>query len=373
MKILITGTHFTPAQAVIEKLKESSSVEIIYVGRSSTREGDNSPSVESQILPGLGVKFVPIITGRLQRSFTPYTIPSLLKIPLGLVQSFLLIVKEKPDAVLSFGGYVAVPVVISAWLLSIPVMIHEQTLLPGLANKISALFANRIALTFPQKGQYKNIVVTGNPIRKELLINDKKVDMEYRKMFETAKKEGYPVVFITAGNQGSHIINKVIEECLSGLVKFAYVIHQTGDSKYGDYENLNKVKEGLEFPQRYLAAKWINGRQVGYILRHANLALTRGGVNTLLEAAYFSLPVLLVPIAGHAEQAVNAEYFTRLGLARTLKEKDLGSDNLIKVLKEMLKNIKTLQSGAKKAKNMVVEDAADRLALETILLAKNHQ
>src|SRR3989344_8533303 len=95
MKILVTGAHFTTAMAVIEELQKQPNIELVYVGRKTTREGDSSPSPESKIIPEMGVRFIPIITGRLQRSFTIYTIPSLLKIPIGLLQSFWIIFREK--------------------------------------------------------------------------------------------------------------------------------------------------------------------------------------------------------------------------------------------------------------------------------------
>src|SRR3990167_11273168 len=100
MNILITGAHFTPAVAVIEQLKKYPDISITYVGRKYTQEGDDSSSVESQVIPTLGVKFISLITGRLQRSFTRYTILSILKIPIGFVQAFYIILKEKPDVVL---------------------------------------------------------------------------------------------------------------------------------------------------------------------------------------------------------------------------------------------------------------------------------
>ena len=82
MRILITGAHFTPAVAVVEELKKRDGLEIIYVGRSATMEGDNTLSQEAQVLPKLGVRFISITTGRLQRFLSPYFVISLLKIPL---------------------------------------------------------------------------------------------------------------------------------------------------------------------------------------------------------------------------------------------------------------------------------------------------
>jgi len=112
MKILITGTHFTSALAVLEELKKYEDIKLIYAGRNTTREGDSSKSVESEVLPKYGIKFIPVIAGRLQKAFTIYTIPSLLKLPIGFIQAFVIFLKEKPDVILSFGGYVSVPIVI---------------------------------------------------------------------------------------------------------------------------------------------------------------------------------------------------------------------------------------------------------------------
>ena len=190
MRILLTGTHFTTAAATIPELQKFHDVKLVYVGRKTTKEGDSTPSVESIELPKLGVKFIPITTGRLQRSFTLYTIPSLLKIPVGFIQALFIILKEKPDVVLSFGGYVGVPIVFWAWLFSIPVIIHEQTLVSGLANTISSWFADKIAVSFESDDSFngEKVILTGNPIRQEIL--DAKV---------VRRRSLLPTILITGG------------------------------------------------------------------------------------------------------------------------------------------------------------------------------
>ena len=87
-----------------------------------------------------GIPSYALTTGRLQRTFTRYTIPSLLKVPVGFVQSLQFLRQIKPDVICSFGGYPAVPVVMAGWFLGIPSITHEQTLIPGLANKIISRF-----------------------------------------------------------------------------------------------------------------------------------------------------------------------------------------------------------------------------------------
>lgn len=373
MKILVTGTHFTPAQATIEELIKDSLVEIVYVGRKSTREGDDSPSVESPVLKELNVRFIPVVSGRLQRSFTIYTIPSLLKIPFGFLQAFLILIKEKPDAVLSFGGYISVPVVVLAWFLSIPVILHEQTLVSGLANRINSYFADKIALSFSENHVFdgKNTILTGNPLRKEILGIDNNMAHVGKNVIYSEK---LPVLLVTGGNQGSHIINQTLAEILPELTQIAYVIHQTGDSKFADYEQLVKLRLSLKNPERFLVTKWVDAHEMGYVLKSVDLAVSRAGINTLLELAYFGIPTLVIPIPYlyQDEQNVNGKFFTELGLTRVLPQRNLTGKNLLENIKNMIKDLKNLKEKAKEAKKVVIPDAAKRLALETMLLV-NHQ
>lgn len=360
MKILVTGAHFTPAIAVIEELKKYPDTQVVYVGRKKTLEGDNAPSVESQVLPSLGVKFIPIVTGRLQREFTIYTIPSLLKIPIGFIQAFFIILYQKPDVILSFGGYVGVPLVMAGWLLSVPVIIHEQTLISGLASKISALFANKVALSFPNKSSGEKFILTGNPIRREII--------EMRKGVNLKHPEGVklPVILVTGGNQGSHVINLAVEECLQGLTKIARIIHITGDNKFKDYERLKNLENNS-----YSVRKWV-GDSWGEVLSKADLVVSRAGINTLFELAYLGKPVLLVPIPYlyGDEQNKNAKYFEKLGLAKILPQSQLCADTLLRNINIMLQNLPKLKEKAKEAKKVIIPDAGKRLALETVLLAK---
>lgn len=368
MKILITGAHFTPAVAVIEKLKKYPDAQIVYVGRKTTQEGDSSISQESLVLPKLGVKFTPIITGRIQREFSLHTIPSLLKIPIGFIQSFYIILSEKPDVVLSFGGYVAVPLVAISWLFSIPILIHEQTSVSGLANKVSAIFADKVALSFKQNYIFdERSMFTGNPLRKEILMPIKNIPPEYTKLFAYSKKNNLPVILIMGGNQGSHTINKVVEGILKQLVNLAVIIHVTGDNRYGDFQRITKLQD-----ERYLVKKWI-GQEIGAILQRVGFVICRGGVNTLTELAYLGKPALVIPFEPLYldEQNKNAHYFQKLGLVKILPQSKLDGKSLLWNIKFMLKNLARFGKGAKNAKQFIISDAASRLALETTLLVKD--
>lgn len=372
MKILVTGSHFTPAQAVIEKLLEVPDLEIVYLGRKYARDDDKAASVESKILPDLGVKFIPLIAGRLNRFFSFYSLIALLKTPIGFIQSFYYLLKEKPDLIVSFGGFTGMPVVICGWFLSVPSLIHEQSLKMGLSNLISSIFANKIAVSFKNMNlpgfiNDKKVIVIGNPIRKEIL-TPQKPSKEIKTFLESANRRKKPLILITAGNQGSHFINLIVEDKLLELTKFASLIHQTGDSKYDDYSNLEKHQS-----ENYLVDKWIDGGDLSYILDSTDLVISRGGMNTLIELALKSAPSLMIPLPVGSEQKNNVAYFRKLGLGESLDEKKITPEIFIEKIKEMLSQKVYWKKSASQSKTAVILDAEKKLVQEILLMLNNQE
>lgn len=357
-KILICGSHFTSAQAVIEQMLSHSGIEISYVGRLTTMEGDKSQSVESQIIPKLGVKYYTITTGRLSRSWGLRGLLSVLKIPVGFVQAFHLLLRINPDVVLSFGGYVSVPVVVVAKLMGKPVVLHEQTLVSGLANRVCGWFADKIAISYPD-GKYEfaknKMVLTGNPIRKDLLSNHK--DDEITKFLSGNKK----VVYITGGNQGAMAINQAIEAILP--VEGVALIWQTGDSKFGNFEKAMNVVKRYNLEKKVLVRKWFDAGEVGQILKRVDLVICRAGINTLNELAYFDVRAIVVPYPYlyKNEQMVNAHYFGSLGLVKIIPQNDLNPDNLLVSIRTEIEKGK-----ANLGKKVVVEDAAEKICSQVL-------
>ena len=138
MKVVIVGGHLAPALSVIEVLPKDT--EILFIGRKYALEGDNALSLEYKTITSMNISFVGLNTGRLQRKLTKFTFFSLMKLPFGIIKSFLILLKFKPDVVVGFGGYVSIPVAFCAYLLRIPIVIHEQTMEAGLANKFVSFF-----------------------------------------------------------------------------------------------------------------------------------------------------------------------------------------------------------------------------------------
>lgn len=361
MKILIAGTHFTPAIALIEELKKEKGVEIIYAGRKTTLEGDKTSSIESVILPSLNVEFISIITGRLYRRISFYALISFLKIPVGFLQAFIVTLKNRPDIVVSFGGYISVPIVFVSWLFSIPVISHEQGITLGLANKINSIFSDKIALSFPGKNEDERYVLTGNPLRKSVL-NAGRLK-EYRDFFDNAKKKGLKTILVTGGNQGAHTINLAIEDSLKEFKKIAALIHITGDSKFKDYERLKEKEE-----DGYLVRKWIN-EDFGGILKEVDLVICRGGINTIMEVLFFGKPMIIIPLSKkiNTEQIKNAKYFEKYGMVKILYQEELSGKNLLSLVNNILKNLEYFKQKALKAKAIINPDAAKALALQILL------
>lgn len=368
MKIVITGSHFTPAQSVIEKLLENPDIEIVYFGRKYARDNDKAPSVESKILPELGIKFIPITAGRLNRFFSFYTLVSFLKTPIGFIQSFYHLLKEKPDLIVSLGGFTGMPVVINGWLLSVPSLIHEQSLKMGLSNFISGIFADKVAVSFDnfKKPAFINpekFIVTGNPIRKEFMNPQKAPSKKVKDFVTSAHKRKKPVILVTAGNQGSHFMNLLVEDKMEHITKQAAIIHQTGDSKYDDYANLEKHQT-----ENYLVHKWIDAEDISYIMDNADLIISRAGINTLLEISLKSVPTLMIPIPVGSEQKENARFFARNGLGEMLEEKKLTPDIFMEKVNYALSNKTPLKKAASKSKNLVILDADKRLLQEILIM-----
>lgn len=365
MKIAICGGHLTPALAIISELKKRNIDNLVFIGRSKAMEGDPSPSAESVVISNLGLKFYAIPVGRLQRRFTRYTIPSLLKAPLGAAAALLILSQERPDLVISFGSYVALPVVVAAWVLGIPSITHEQTVKGGLANKIISSFAKKIALSWPDSLELfpkDKCVVTGNPIRSEIL--------SLRK-----KRTSRPAVFITGGNQGAHSVNEAVLEIIEPLLEKYEVFHQTGGAeKFRDYEMMTARVSTLpqRLARRYAAAKWLNSAEVADVYAKAALVVGRSGANTVTEVAALGIPSLFIPLpwAGGGEQVKNAEMLENLGAAIVLPQDRLTPKRLLSAINAMMSGLPSYKQAAKLAKKLINPAAAQIFVDEALKLVK---
>ncbi len=333
IKIVLTGGHAgTTAISVVEEiLRRKLGWKIFWIGAQGAVEGKKVATLESEVFPSLGVTLQPINAGRIQRKFSLYTIPSLFKIPLGFIQAFLLILRIKPKLVLSFGAFTAFPVVVSAYLLGIPVVVHEQTVAAGRANRASAPFAKKIALARKDSKRFfprKKCVVVGNPILAEIAGIKPKTRLG-----------DPPTVFITCGSRGSQIINEAVEKILErGLSAYRF-IHQTGPLDYPKFLARKKaLAESLS--ENYQVVSRIHPLKMAWVYKQADIVVARAGANTVSEIIATKRPSILIPIPWSYldEQTKNAQEAERMGLARIVDQDALTPSTLLDALEKVRQN-----------------------------------
>lgn len=356
IRFVLTGGHLTPALALIEELKNNQKVEFVFFGRQYSTEGSKNQSAEYQIITKRKIKFHSISAGRFQRRFTSYTVPSLLKIPLGFLQAFFWLVVVRPKLIVSFGGYISAPVVFAGWLLGIDSITHEQAAIPGLATKINSLFVKKIFLSWSQSLSYFNNAkseVIGNLSRKSFF-SSKVVSKSIAKFLKTTKG----IILITGGNQGSHFLNRITFELVKSAGDLA-VLHQVGTANWRDDQ---KIAKSIKL-KNYLAVDYIDPQDFGAVLKGVFLVISRAGANTVWDLAIAKKPAILVPlpISASGEQTANADILKKAGMARITLQKDLTLPKLKLEIRKMLGEIESYREAAAAFYQKLPRDATNKL------------
>lgn len=332
-RIVLTGGHAaTTALAVIEEIhKEHKNWDIYWIGPKRAMEGKEIETSAARVLPNMGVHYYPIVAGRLQMKWTLYTIPSLVRVPIGFLQSLHLLIKIKPNVIISFGGYAAFPVVFIGWVLRIPVIIHAQTVVVGLSNRLSFPFAKKIAIARKESLSFipsPKVIVTGNPV------------MSSVKSVGIKKEKGNPpTLYITGGSTGSQVINSTVDKILEKLLVDFYIIHQTGEL---DFDSFVKRKETLpqNLSMRYEVVDFIEPNDIWKIYKKADILISRAGANTISEILITGRPSILIPHpkVTFDEQNKNANLAQKSGLVVVLKQDNLTKGALLEAIYYVSKN-----------------------------------
>ena len=344
MKIALVGGHFSPAFALFQALPKTDKV--LFLGRKYAIEGENTYSFEYLICQKEKIPFFDIPAGRIQRKLTKFSLLTLFKTSKGIRIAKKILQQERPDIVVSFGGYLSVPVALAAKMFSIPVVIHEQTQKGGLANRLIGKFiADKICLTFDSSKAYfpeNKSVLTGLPLRREVFEEGKPL---------ISVPEGEKLLYVTGGSTGSHFINELIGQNLISLLSAFTVVHQVGDSsEYRDFEKLRELQEGLsdELKKKYCLKKFVEPDEIGWILQNTDVVVSRSGINTVVELLELGIPALLIPLpfGQRNEQLENAELFVSKDLGEYLLQKNVTSENFLSALDRVIK-IKRVQGKTK--------------------------
>lgn len=323
-RIILTGGgtagHVTPNIALIPKLKDLG-YDIQYIGSYN--------GIEKELIEPFGVPYHGISSGKLRRYFSVQNFTDPFRVVKGFSEARKLIKDLKPDVIFSKGGFVSVPVVLAGKRCKVPVIIHESDMTPGLANKIAIPSAAKVCCNFPEtldslpKGK---AVLTGSPIRQELLSGNKIAAMDLCGF--TADK---PVILVIGGSLGSVIVNNAVRKSLPELLKEFQIIHLCGKGKTDEFLNGTKG---------YCQYEYIKD-ELRDIFALADIVISRAGANAICELLALRKPNLLIPLSAKAsrgDQILNARSFERQGFSMVLEEEELTEETLVSAVHKLYDN-----------------------------------
>ncbi|MFJ4921070.1 UDP-N-acetylglucosamine--N-acetylmuramyl-(pentapeptide) pyrophosphoryl-undecaprenol N-acetylglucosamine transferase [Streptomyces sp. NPDC088725] len=369
-----TGGHTYPALTAIRTLQsrlaaEGRALDVLWIG---TADG-----LEARVAPAEGIAFATVATGKIRRSSNPLKMVSpanvrdMARVPLGVAQARKIVADFRPDVVLATGGYVAVPAGLAARMCRRPLVLHEQTVRLGLANRKLASSATRIAVSSESSipllpDSVRGVaVVTGNPIRPEVLAGhaDKAVEALELRGFDPQ----LPTVYVTGGAQGSQQINGIVRDSLAWLLSHANVIHQCGPANL-DTLRQHAASLSTELASRYYLTGFV-GPELPDVLALADVVISRSGAGTLAELTALGKPAVFIPLASAAgnEQAHNARHLEDAGAAVALLGEVTGT-SLRDAVGPLLTDPVRRDAMAEQARVHGRPDAADRL-VDVILSA----
>ncbi|MFE2708857.1 glycosyltransferase [Streptomyces mirabilis] len=364
-----TGGHTYPALTAIRTTSARLArlgigLEVLWVGTAT--------GLEARVAEREGIPFTTVATGKIRRSSNPLKLASpanikdMGRVPLGAVQARAIVSDFEPDVVLSTGGYVAVPVGLATKFCRRPLVIHEQTVRLGLANRALARAATRVAVssesTLPllPESVRSSAVVTGNPVRPEVLTGQP--DKAIAALGLTGFDRTLPTVYITGGAQGSVQINTVVRAVLPWLLTQANVIHQCGAASIEESRKY-AVQLPDDIKPRYLVTDFV-GPELPDVLALADVVISRSGAGTIAELTALGKPSILIPLATSAgnEQEHNALYLQEAGAAVALLRDAVTPEGLRDAVGPILSSPGERQHMAQQARVLGRPDAADRLA-----------
>lgn len=351
MRILLsgggTGGHINPAIAIANYIKEKEKdATFLFVG--------NEGGMESRLVPKAGYPISFIRVNGLVRRITLQNVKTAINLVRSVRMARKILRDFSPDVVIGTGGYVCLPVMLAATGMKIPTLIHEQNVFPGLTVRLVAGKADVTAISFRETEKYfkkapKNLLLTGNPIRPELLQQEK----------TDAKRE--PNVLIFGGSLGAEKLNAALLELLSMTGQDYYgVLAATGEKNYDDV--MGKIKEdALHLCSNKKIVPYIYNMDTA--LKEADLAVTRAGAITISELCALGKPAILVPspYVTNDHQTYNARAMEEYGAAVVITEGELSGEVLADQIKTLLSNKEQLQKMAAAAKAHAITDACQRI------------
>ncbi|MAF13958.1 MAG: hypothetical protein CMI53_03625 [Parcubacteria group bacterium] len=343
MRIIFSGGgtigSVSPLIAIYEEIKTNQpQAEFLWLG---TRNGPEKKLISSYQIP-----LKQIFSGKLRRYFSLKNFIDPILIFFGFWQAIFIVLKFRPDSIISAGGFVAVPVIWAGWILRRPILIHQQDIRPGLANKLSAPFASIVTVSFKQSLRdfnTKKVHWVGNPVRLDILSGNRDQGIKYFKL-----DPSFPTVLVIGGGTGALNLNNLILNNLKELVEFCQIIHLTG----GKTKKVAQHSRYHEFS--FLTSELKNAYAA------ADLIISRAGMSTLSEIAALQKPSIIIPIS-NSHQQENANEFFRNNAVITLDQKNLNNKDFTQTVKELLNDSAELSNLSRNISKVMPGGAAEKI------------
>ena len=320
-RIILTGGgtagHVTPNIALLPSLKERG-YDIHYIGSYN--------GIEKELIEQLGIPYHGISSGKLRRYFSWQNFTDPFRVLKGFGEAKKLIKQLKPDVIFSKGGFVSVPVVVAGKQCHVPTIIHESDMTPGLANKLAIPSATKVCCNFPETLEHlpaDKAVLTGSPIRQELLAGDKDAALSFLNL-----KGDKPVILIVGGSLGSVVVNDAVRRILIDLLQDFSIVHLCGKGK---------TDESLKDLEGYIQFEYIKD-ELKDLFALSDIVISRAGANAICEILALHKPNLLIPLSAKAsrgDQILNAHSFARQGFSMVIEEEELTDQLLLDSIRKL--------------------------------------
>jgi UDP-N-acetylglucosamine--N-acetylmuramyl-(pentapeptide) pyrophosphoryl-undecaprenol N-acetylglucosamine transferase len=356
-----TGGHLFPAIAIADEIRNMRSDAVIaFIG---TRE-----KIEARVVPQKGYQFFPIWISGFHRSFRIKNLLFPIKVIISFMQAVSIIKYFQPDIVVGTGGYVSGPALRAATFLKIPTLIQEQNSYPGVTTRVLGKKVDEVHLTFGDSKKYfsglRNIFVTGNPTRADLINVNRNIAVRFFKFDES---DPMKTILIFGGSLGAHSINKAIEDNIDSLMQNNLrLIWQTGK------EDMRQAKV---VTKKYSKKRvWVNEfiDRMDYAYAASDLVICRAGATTIAELTLLGKPAILIPYPYSAanHQVENAKSIAETGAAEIVSDQEI-SEKLLSVVMKSIDG-SNLQRMSEQSKKIGKPDAAKKIAERIQQLAGHH-
>lgn len=353
-----TGGHIFPAIAIANALKEiDKTAEILFVGA----EG----RMEMEKVPAAGYKIEGLWISGLQRRLTLDNLSFPFKVISSIMRSKKIIRSFMPNVVVGTGGFASGPLLRAAAGMNIPALIQEQNSFPGITNKLLGKRVNKICVAYEGMEKYfpkEKIIVTGNPVRHDILNLDGKRD-EAMKFFGLNPDK--KTLLVIGGSLGARTINESVEKCLDILLKNnIQVIWQTGKSYVNNSSPEGGGREGVWI------GSFISKMDLAYAA--ADIVVSRAGAISLSELAIVKKPCILVPSPNVAEdhQTKNAMSLVKKDAALFVKDIE-AKEKLGKEIVSLMNDMQRQNQLSENIGKLAFADSAKKIAIEVMELVKN--